>query len=78
MVSEIMLDGKAPWETEYDETCGLRILHTKGLRRNPDRFGDYLYREAVEDRIPVDVTMVPYYAFANRGVSEMQVWLLRA
>lgn len=78
MVSEIMLDGKAFWEAEYEETYGMHILHTKGLRRNPDGFGDCLYREMVEDRLPVEITMVPYYAFANRGVSEMQVWLLRA
>ncbi|OZG62196.1 hypothetical protein BLEM_0742 [Bifidobacterium lemurum] len=27
------------------------------------------------DRQPVDITLIPYFAWANRGLSEMRVWL---
>lgn len=38
---------------------------------------DALYYEAGENYEAVPLTLVPYYAFANRGETEMQVWLLR-
>ena len=36
-----------------------------------------LYYEAVEDYEEIPLTLIPYYAFANRGTTEMQIWLLR-
>ena len=36
-----------------------------------------LYCEAGEDYEEIPLTLIPYYAFANRGETEMQVWLLR-
>ena len=36
-----------------------------------------LYYEAGDDYEEIPLTLIPYYAFANRGESEMQVWLLR-
>ena len=77
MLSEIRLADQAAWDLEYQEAYGLPVLRTKGFRRNPDSFGECLYREASDDPISADVTLIPYHAFANRGVSEMQVWLLR-
>lgn len=38
---------------------------------------DSLYYEAGEDYEPIPLTLIPYYAFANRGETEMQVWFLR-
>ena len=38
---------------------------------------DSLNNEAVDDNEKIPLTLIPYYAFANRGESEMQVWLLR-
>lgn len=35
-----------------------------------------LYREyAPADREPVTATLIPYFAWANRGENEMTVWL---
>lgn len=36
-----------------------------------------LYSAAADDRIPFKLRLIPYYAFANRGESEMLVWLLK-
>ncbi len=36
-----------------------------------------LYYEAENDYEEMSLTLIPYYAFANRGETEMQVWLLR-
>lgn len=36
---------------------------------------DELYDDISEELVPIDLTFIPYYAFANRGESEMRVWL---
>ena len=36
-----------------------------------------LYYEAGDDYEEIPLNLIPYYAFANRGETEMQVWLLR-
>lgn len=38
---------------------------------------DALYYDARDDYEKLPLTLIPYYAFANRGETEMQVWLLR-
>ena len=38
---------------------------------------DSLYYEAGDDYEEIPLTLIPYYAFANRGETEMQVWFLR-
>lgn len=51
------------------------VLRGRGLHR-PDPSGGPLYRPL--DRTPLqpfDLTLVPYYAWANRGKSAMSVWL---
>lgn len=52
----------------------LPILKTEAYRPFES---DSLYYEAVDDYEKIPLTLIPYYAFANRGESEMQVWLLR-
>lgn len=37
---------------------------------------DNLYDFASEPLLETELTLIPYYAFANRGETEMQVWLL--
>lgn len=36
-----------------------------------------LYAPAGDDYEPIPLRLIPYYAFANRGTTEMHVWLLR-
>ncbi|MBC3762685.1 glycoside hydrolase family 127 protein [Quadrisphaera oryzae] len=39
------------------------------------REGSGLYQDEPPHRVPTDLTLVPYYAWANRGPGEMRVWL---
>jgi DUF1680 family protein len=34
-----------------------------------------LYRELQSGKQKVQITLIPYYAFGNRGHSEMTVWM---
>lgn len=37
---------------------------------------DLLYSKATDEYKPFEFKLIPYYAFANRGTTEMQVWFL--
>ena len=56
---------------------GLGVLKGRALRVDESDNGA-LYSEAGgETAEPLDVTLIPYYAWNNRGVGEMTVWLPR-
>ncbi|MCD2425888.1 glycoside hydrolase family 127 protein [Niabella pedocola] len=40
-----------------------------------ENWDQVLYREIKKELRPVPVTLIPYYAWANRGQSDMRVWL---
>ncbi len=52
----------------------LPSIKTTGYR---DKDSEELYYTATDDYEEVPLTLIPYYAFANRGTTEMQVWMLR-
>ncbi len=57
---------------------GVTAIEAKGLRQQDPRGGQALYREAEEivfDEVPLH--FIPYYAWANRGIGEMTVWVRR-
>ncbi len=72
-IKSIALPAESVFELAESEFL-LPILKTEAYRPFES---DSLYYEAVEDYEKIPLTLIPYYAFANRGESEMQVWLLR-
>lgn len=42
-----------------------------------DKESDLLYESANDEYDEAPLTLIPYYAFANRGSSDMQVWFLK-
>lgn len=58
------------------EACDfiLPAIKTVGYR---DKATDELYYTAVDDYEEFPLTLIPYFAFANRGTTEMQVWILK-
>ena len=67
------LDIHAAFEIENSEFL-LPVLKTKAYRPKET---ESLYYDAGDDYEEIPLTLIPYYAFANRGESEMQIWLLR-
>ena len=61
-------------KTEYCDLCGCMDLTLDGFRR-VDTASDSLYTPLEENYIPAQVKMIPYYAFANRGETDMLVWM---
>ena len=68
----VAVDPSAPIEVGSDAEFGVPVLKTKGLYRLPT---DGLYGRFQNLHQEKALTFIPYYAFANRGESEMYVWL---
>jgi len=71
-VRNIRVDIRSEFEIRESEFL-LPTLHTTAYQL-PE--SDELYSVADDNWTEVPLTLIPYYAFANRGESEMNVWLL--
>lgn len=72
-LKSILLDTSARFEVQDGEFL-LPTLKTKAYRPKET---ESLYHEVNDDYEEIPLTLIPYCAFANRGETEMQVWLLR-
>jgi DUF1680 family protein len=52
-------------------------LEADGLRKN-DKGLSVLYIPAGEGYEACQLRFIPYYAFANRGETDMRVWIIKA
>ncbi|MBO4367342.1 MAG: glycoside hydrolase family 127 protein, partial [Clostridia bacterium] len=74
-VKDIAVSSEKPFTVEWNDAMNLPMLRTTGSRRVwPD--GNPLYSASRSRRRECGVTLIPYAAFANRGESDMTVWLL--
>jgi len=62
-------------ELEDSEEFRLPVIYADGWCRG-DHEGNWLYRSLSNDLKHARLLFIPYYAFANRGESDMQVWTL--
>ena len=72
-LTSVVLPINAAFEIRNSELL-LPMLKTKAYRPKET---ESLYYDAGDDYEEMPLTLIPYYAFANRGETEMQVWLLR-
>ena len=61
---EVIIDG-----------CPLISLCGQALYVSQESWDDTLYREVRPGGQPIGITLIPYFAFGNRGHSEMTVWM---
>jgi DUF1680 family protein len=60
-------------------TEGLTLLQGAAYCVKSDDFGTSLYRPArPQQRSKVNIKLIPYFAWGNRGESEMTVWIPQA
>ena len=72
-LTSVVLPINAAFEIRNSELL-LPMLKTKAYRPKET---ESLYYDAGDDYEEMPLTLIPYYAFANRGETEMQIWLLR-
>lgn len=66
--------GSAQVEHHADLLCGVTTITCEGLREVGE---SDLYTQQLPDVQPQQLTFVPYYAWGNRGMGEMMVWVHR-
>jgi len=55
-----------------DELFGIRKLYAEGYR---EMINEELYSFKRQEAQPCQVTLIPYYAWGNRGLNQMRVWI---
>ena len=60
--------------SEYlpDKLCGIRELYAEGYR---ETISDELYSYEAPQAQAFQITLIPYYAWGNRGLNQMRVWI---
>jgi hypothetical protein len=76
---DICLPANAKWKTQYkpDLLGGVTVLKTKALvidKTIEEDIGGYRQIRDIEPH-RIDITMIPYYAWNNRGEPKMTVWM---
>ncbi len=75
---QVRIDRRARWQVRHDANLlhGVTVLETQAMALPAPKATGALYRHASNntgDAIPL--RLIPYYAWANRGISQMTVWL---
>lgn len=75
-LTRLALDAAFTEEFKPDELDGVMVLRAQGERLPETWAADGLYTPAKRpEAVPQTLTFIPYYAWANRGVGEMSVWI---
>jgi hypothetical protein len=78
-VADVVLPRDAQLTPRHDPALlgGVTVLESQALARPAGDWTNRLYRPvaAAAAEKPIDVRLIPYYAWANRGKSEMTVWM---
>ena len=72
-IRDIRLDSNSEFILGGVDDFGVPTIKVKAYRREKS---PTLYRKKTDKLIETEAILIPYYAFANRGVTEMQVWHL--
>jgi DUF1680 family protein len=79
-LNDIVLPRDAPLQAEFDEKLleGVVVITGVAHRRSAEGWEEELYRPAQTGSQPVPIKAIPYYAWANRALGEMLVWIREA
>ena len=76
LLRDVRIDSGAKFEVVNDDYFGIAVIKAVGYRRKVESFDNDLYKPISENLESIDLKFIPYYGFANRGESEMLVWVL--
>ena len=72
-LDNLRMDVSAGLEVGFDDGLKLPVVYGKATYRKPT---EALYSSSVPELGETVVKFIPYHAFANRGETDMQVWML--
>ena len=76
-LGDIRISSDETYTQKYDPLFHTNVIYTNGYRRDTSSFASKLYRISEADLQSVKLTFIPYFGFANRGESDMRVWILK-
>lgn len=75
----LKMDKQTEFQYDYEEQTlgGIGVIRASGYRQCQKEAAESLYYRVREDTglTETQIKLIPYYAWANRGVNEMQVWI---
>jgi len=77
-VSEIRLPRDVELKARHDKEFlgGVTVLEGEARMVREGDWTGVLYRDMPDDQPqPIKIILIPYYAWSNRGVSQMTVWM---
>ncbi len=77
-IDDVRLPRGASWNATHDRNllAGVTVLQTEGRVLTPRAQSNVLYRPAATAGAKtIPLRLIPYYAWSNRGRSEMAVWI---
>ena len=77
LLRDVRVRPTADYTVGFDAALGVGAIETVGLRRRAAEDAP-LYAPLQDDAEAVPLKFIPYFAFANRGETEMLVWVLPA
>lgn len=73
---DVHIDLTKPIRVGESKFCGVPVLTACGWRRDEDSFDNALYRRLRIEHVEHELRFIPYFSFANRGETEMIIWIL--
>ena len=77
-VSDVVLPRGSEWKPRLENGLlgGVVVLESVASAAIEPRWEGQLYRDLPAEKTrPINVKLIPYFAWSNRGPSEMTVWL---
>ncbi len=72
----LKIDTELKTTVTYDHNYGVNVITAKGWRTVLPAGNPLYYDYDQKAEVPQTLRFIPYFAFANRGESEMEVWVL--
>ncbi|WP_440134985.1 aceric acid hydrolase [Chitinophaga sancti] len=76
-INDIIVAAKTIWQPKEMKISNTLIMALQGIAqlRQHQQWQHTLYQELNSSARPVTIKLIPYFAWANRGKSDMSVWL---
>jgi DUF1680 family protein len=77
-IADVAISPDDPWESRFDKEllAGVAVLEGKARSLTGSNWNNTLYRKlSSEEPTTIDARLIPYYAWGNRGDSQMSVWM---
>ena len=76
-LGDIRISPDEDYSLKYDPFFHANVIHAEGYRRDPSDFAEQLYQTCGTNLQKTNLKFIPYFGFANRGESDMRVWILK-